>query len=644
MTEQYGYAGKLLHVDLSSGAKSLLPTSDYSERFLGGRGIAAKIYWDTVGPDVKAFDPENRMIIITGPLAGFPGLAGSRWQVCGKSAAMDPQHFSYSGLGGKFGAWLKFAGYDGVIIDGQADKPVYVYIEDDKVEIRDASPWWGQGAVEARENLKQELGRASAVLAIGPAGENLVPRSCVTADDNATGSSGFGAVMGSKKLKAVVVKWRNKHELQAADPESLNLITKDLPRLTPLDAAWQPWLTDTFSGTKIKRKPCWGCIKGCQRGVFQPSEGPAGKFMCQAAWFYRHVSKGNYEQPSFELAFLAHRLCDDFGLDTFVIETILRWLVNCYKAGILNDQNTGLPLSKMGGAEFIKSLLGKIARREGFGDILAQGLETAAEYVGQDSQRFLGGMLTRAGERMVYEPRLYITTALFYAMEHRRPIYQLHQIVEPVGQWLLCKALWQGYFTIEVLRAVGKKFFGTELAYDFSTYEGKALAARMIQDREYFKESLILCDVIWPIHQDEQAPDKVGDTSLESRILTAVTGRQVDEHGLRGLGERIWNLQRAILVREGHRGRQDDTLPEFHFTTPIETAPENPKCLVPGKDGETISRKGEVLDKQKFEAMKDEYYQLRGWDPKTGLQTRAGLEQLGLKDVADEIGPENLAD
>ena len=643
MVEQHGYTGSLLRVDLSSGTISSLPTVEYSARFLGGRGIAAKLYWDNVGPEVRAFDPENLLILITGPLAGFAGLAGSRWQVCGKSAAMNPQHFSYCNLGGKWGAWLKFAGYDGVVIDGRADRPVYIHIEDEKVDIRDASPWWGQGAIEARENMKKELGRSAAVLTMGQAGENLVPFASLTADDDASGSSGFGAVMGSKNLKAVVVRWRKKRNLPAADPDALNLITKDLPRLTPLDAAWQPWLTNTFTGAPVKRKPCWGCIKGCQRGVFQPVEGPAGKFMCQSGIFYRFAAKGYYERPSQELAYYANKLCDDYGLDTYYVEAAIRWLADCYKEGLLNDENTGMPLSKMGGREFIEALTGKISRREGFGDLLAQGLDKAAESVGQGSERFFDGLLSRAGEKITYEPRMYITTALLYAMEPRRPINLVHQIAEPLGQWLICKMLKQGYFTTEVMRGVGKKFFGTELAFDFSTYEGKALTARMIQDREMAKESLILCDTIWPIHQDEDAEDKVGDPGLESRILTAVTGRRVDEAGLRLVGEKIWNLQRAILVREGHQGRADDTLSEFFFTTPLETVREDPKCLAPGKDGEVISRRGEVVDKQKFEAMKDEYYQLRGWDPKTGLQTRAKLEELGLQAVAEELGAENLA-
>ena len=129
----------------------------------------------------------------------------------------------------------------------------------------------------------------------------------------------------------------------------------------------------------------------------------------------------------------------------------------------------------------------------------------------------------------------------------------------------------------------------------------------------------------------EESEDHVGDPTLESRILCAVTGMRVDEEGLHTIGERIWNLQRAVLVREGHKGRESDTLPDFFFTTPLESAPENPKCLMPGKGGEVISRKGEVIDRQKFEEMKDEYYQIRGWDVATGLQTKPNFKNWGLR-------------
>ncbi|MGB2854935.1 MAG: aldehyde ferredoxin oxidoreductase N-terminal domain-containing protein, partial [Dehalococcoidia bacterium] len=165
MTEQHGYAGKILTVDLSSGSMTDLPTADYADRFLGGRGIAAKIYWDEVSPDVEAFAPENRLLFMTGPLAGFSGIAGSRWTVCGKSPATNPEHFSYTNMGGSWGAQLKFAGYDGIVIKGESDRPIYLSIQDGVAEIRDASALWGQSTVEARETLKTELGSSVRVVA-----------------------------------------------------------------------------------------------------------------------------------------------------------------------------------------------------------------------------------------------------------------------------------------------------------------------------------------------------------------------------------------------------------------------------------------------------------------------------------------------
>ena len=639
MVEQYGYAGDILKVDLSSGSITHLPTMDYSDRFLGGRGIAAKLYWDQVSPEVQAFDPKNLLIMITGPLAGFPGLAGSRWQVCGKSPATIPQHFSYCNMGGSWGAELKFAGYDGLVIEGKSDGPVYVFIEDDTIEIKDASHLWGKGAIETRNSLKGELGSSARVLAIGPAGENMVVFANLLADDDSTGSNGLGAVMGAKNLKAVVV--RGSKKVKAADPETLREITKFLRELKQN----QPWQVSTrlSGGAETKRDACWGCIKGCMRGIFTAKDGKSGKFFCGSAGLYGRLAQSYYGERSDEVAFKATKLCDEYGVDTSVITALIPWLGKCREAGILTDASTDIPLSKIGSLEFIESLVKKTSLRQGFGDILAQGPIKAADLVGSQAKELLAGSVSKTGEAVSYEPRMYITTAFVYAMEPRRSIQQLHAITMPVGLWLLWRSRQHlGYVSTDVLRGIGKRFFGGELAMDFSTYEGKALAAKKLQDREYAKESLILCDVIWPFTEFEETEDHVGDPTLESRILSAVTGKNVDEEGLHRIGERIWNLQRAVLVREGHKGRESDTLPEFFFTEPLETTGDNPKCLVPGKGGEVISRKGMVVDKPKFEQMKDEYYQLRGWDVATGFQTRAKLEELGLQDIASGLKQRGL--
>ena len=186
----FGYAGEILKVDLVDGSTTKLPTADYADRFLGGKGFAAKIYWDIVPPQAKAFDPENCLICTSGPAAGFPRFASSRWLACGRTAAGEREAFSYGNLGGSWGNRLKFAGYDGMVVQGKADKPVYIFVHDDKVEIRDATHLWGKTSFETIDSLKAELGNKVSVLTIGQAAENLVVFATLFADEGASGSGG----------------------------------------------------------------------------------------------------------------------------------------------------------------------------------------------------------------------------------------------------------------------------------------------------------------------------------------------------------------------------------------------------------------------------------------------------------------------
>ncbi len=639
-TEKAGYAGKILRIDLSSGRITHAHTWDYAPKFLGGRGLAAKIYWDDVPPETKAFDPDNPLLIFIGPLCGFPGVAGSRWQVCGKSPSTYPEHFSYSNLGGSWGFQLRRAGYDGLVIQGKSDLPVYLFIQDSVVEIRDATSVWGKKAIEVREALKAELGSSVNVLTTGPAGENRVSYASLLADNDAAGSCGFGAVMGSKNLKAIVVLGSG--SVKAAQPERLRKLLRHILKFagsrsvdyaSPLDLP------------NLKRDPCHGCSWNCIRMTYRAADGSRGKLMCQAGFFYLQRAFQYYGEQN-EVFFHAARLCNDYGLDAIVVEGIIMWLSRCQKAGILNDDNTGIPLSRMGSMEFIETLIRKIALREGFGDILAQGPVKAAELVGNGAPKLITDYILKAGQSAYYEGRAYITTGLFYAMEPRQPIQQLHEISGPMMRWVHWATKKEGpHLSSAQFRAIARRFWGSELAADFSTYEGKALAAKKIQDRQYAKECLILCDFAWPIIYAENSEDHMGDPTLESQVFSAYSGKEVDEEGLYVFGERVFNLQRAIMVREGHRGRQDDRLPEQFYTIPMKKyypQAHNPECLVPGKKGEIISRKGTVVDREKFEKMKTEYYKLRGWDPVTGFQKKAKLNELGLADVAGDMEKQGL--
>jgi aldehyde:ferredoxin oxidoreductase len=645
-----GYAGKILRVDLSSGGISETPTADYSDRFLGGRGIAAKVYWDEVPPEARALDEENTVILATGPIGGVPVFAGSRWTVCGKIPSVE--RFSYGNFGGRWGAALKFAGYDAIVIQGKSEKPIYLFVHDGTAELRDASALWGKGAIETREMLKGEFGSSLRVVAIGQAGENMAVMANLIADNDAAGSQGLGAVLGSKGLKAVAVMWGNR-AVEVAQPEKLKELSEHYRGLKIgfpyYDEAYHNvlsrWSHDprlefrTVPGEGVlKKEPCYGCLGRCPRSIYRSKDGPSGKFICHSAYVYQPWAEQYYKEWN-DVPFHATKLCDNYGLDTIGVDFTISWLYACHKAGILTDENTGLPLSRLGSQEFIEALLGKMARREGFGDVLAQGLDKAADEVGPAGREQIRnvGIVSERGYSQPYGPRLYIVTGLLWAMEPRLPISLLHEVTTCLGKWLTCNMGLNVFPTTETVRAIAARFWGSEVAADFSTYEGKALAAKKIQDRSYAKECLILCDWLWPIMEMEFSEDHIGDPTLESRIVSAVTGRELDEEGLNRIGERVFNLQRAIHIREGWKGREADVIPEQAYTEPLEYEIQDPQLILPGKDGEVVSLKGRVVDREAFEKMKDEYYQLRKWDVCTGLQTRAQLEEVGLGDVAQDL-------
>ncbi len=618
-----------------------MPTMDYADRFLGGRGIAAKIYWDEVPPEVNAFDPENRLIFAVGPLAGFKGVSGSRWQVCGKSALTTPEYFNYSNLGGNWGAQLKLAGYDALVIQGKSENPVYILIQDETVEIRDASTLWGKSTVETREMLKEQLGSSVNVVATGPAGENMVTFASVLADKDASGSSGLGAVMGSKNLKAIAVRGSGK--VKVANPQRYRELA-DYAR--ELRTGFSMGITPgTDQGMKLKKDYCYGCTGGfCFRGTYKASNGKVGKYMCGSATFYVLRARKYYGESN-EVPFFANMICNEFGVDTHQMDVMMQWLSKCHRAGILTDENTGIPLSQQGSLEFIETLVRKIGLREGIVDVLAQGTIRAADAVGQGAKELLTDYITDSGHfALIDGPRMYISTGLLYATEPRQPMGQLNELGS-LNLWLMWVHKQEGAFVSnDVFRAIGRRFLGSEAAVDFTTYEGKALAAKMIQDRECAKDSLILCSYLFPIMFSRRTDDHVGDPTVESKVLSAITGNEIDEDGLYRIGERIFNVQRAILAREGHRGRECDRISEYNYSKPLKFDLHNPELLSPGKGDEVVSKKGAVLDREKFEEVKDEYYSLRGWDVSTGLQKRPKLEELGLKEVVEDLDRRGLID
>jgi aldehyde:ferredoxin oxidoreductase len=317
---------------------------------------------------------------------------------------------------------------------------------------------------------------------------------------------------------------------------------------------------------------------------------------------------------------------------------------------MVSNDKAGIALEQMGSLAFIEQLTDMIISRKGIGAALAEGTMRAGHAVGHGAEKLLAKRMTRSGfNAEAYNPRYFITNAVFYATEATSTMNQLHEVCFPIMKWVMWYATdgAMSPFSTEVMRNIAKKFWLSEKAVDFSTYEGKADVAYTIQNREYAKENLVVCDFFYPLTTADGAVDRVGDPTLESRLLSAVTGIEYNEASYYKTGERIFNLQRAIQSIEGRAGRKDDTVNEFYFTDKMEEEAGflglfNPEFMLPGPQGELISRKGAVLERDKFEKMMDEYYLRRGWDVKSGLQKKDTLELLGLSDVVSRLTAKGL--
>jgi len=646
MKKLYGWTGKILRIDLTSGEKQFLPTQELAEKFVGGRGFTAKIYWDEVNSKIDPLSPESPLIIMTGPLAGTPAIAGSRWFISGKSPLLYPEQYGLGSLGGPLGAELKSAGFDGLIITGRASTPSYLYINDGSVEIKDASGLWGLETFETLKKIRAEHGDQAQTFCIGPAGENKVRLAIAMSENGACGGSGFGAVMGAKNLKALSVIGTGK--VAVAKLDELKEINQQIHSLIEGRVLMDP----VIEGIElIKRSPCHGCPGGCPRGLYKHSSGVEEvRKNCQSAYLYYSWDKKYHGGESSETPFLATSLCNRYGLCTQEMGNILRWLDKSIQHNLFTEEETGIPLSKMGSWEFIDTLIQKMVSRQGFGDVLAEGTIRAAHSAGKGSEKLLKETVTRSGFNFhIYNPRYFITNAVFYATESTSTMNQLHEVCFPLIRWVMWYASdgAMSPFSTEVLQMIAKRFWKSEKAVDFSTYEGKAEVAFIIQNREYAKENLVVCDLFYPLTTADGREDHVGDPTLESRILSAVTGMEIDEQSYYLTGERVFNLQRAIQGREGRVGRKDDTLDQFNFTEPLEGEEGffdlfNPDCMLPGPEGKLISRKGGVVERDKFEKMMDEYYSLRGWDVETGLQKKQKLEALSLSGMVTELEKLNL--
>lgn len=656
MANLYGWAGKILRADLTAGTTTDVPTSNYVPKFIGGGGICAKVAWDELTPDIGAFDAKNELIFMNGPVAGTLVPAAGRVHIGFISPATYPtEDYVKSNFGGHWGSELRFAGYDGIIVEGKATKPVWIWINDGKAEIKDASEYWGLDSYSVQQAIRNDLGSNRIQIAtIGPAGENLMRHSVVLTDaGNAAGMGGAGAVMGSKKLKAIAVRGTGGVEVAKPDelaeyalwvkrqmyrPEARPAFGFDQIGVHRLGSggSTDKARLDLFKKDTYQAGACFGCPIGCRTFFSVPDNiRPGVSNFCVANWYRSDDKKRHGENTSAYIK--AMDILDALGPDVREIKRIIAWLKACYKEGSLTPEETGITFDDLGEYECAERLMKKVSYREGFGDKLAEGVCRASaalgkigwESIDQINRGFEGG----------YRPRVWPTSALEAAMDnnHRKEMY--HTWAARTIRKNPTFRSGTGWCTVEEWVAVLKEVFGRE---DVIDHIGDAYYAPnkgwLAQWTENYRTATVvgmeLCDWAYPMWWSwySEEPNRRGfSPQAEARMFSLVTGVDMDVDAMLKAGERIRNLERAIMVREGRR-RDDDTLTDVFFTKASSKSHTSP-----GPDGVFVENV-RTLDRDKFEGLKDAYYTERGWDLATGIPTRAKLEELDMKDVADELG------
>jgi len=632
-----GWAGRILRVNVGDRSTQRIPTAVYSEKFMGGLGIGARIAWDEIGPETDAFDAGNKLIFATGPLTGTLAPGSGRMEVVGKSPRTFPHEVvTRSGMGGHWGVELKRAGYDAVILEGETDRPVYVYIDRASVEFHDAAELWGMDTYTAQKHLKGTHGDQVQVVCIGPAGENRSRIATIISETGfSSGKSGFGAVMGSKKVKAIAVNGGG-GQIHVARPGRLvNLAAhyRELLGYNPM-REWTVGYRPPNYHQRFYRKyrkgnaSCFGCTLQCFAFIKVPGLDASQVhcinyyYMKPAYDFYGETLEG--DRTVWQSVVMSNKL----GLCTFEMAGFVPWLKDIFDAGVLDEKSSGLPLSQLGSRQYIETLLQNIAHRKGIGDLLAEGAPRAARMI-PDAWPAYEKYYPAHGQAEHDSVRDYPAIALLWALDSRDPMIDHHayrHLAVSRQQWPKPHGI-----SSEQAKAVSQAVFGTETAIDHGTYAEKAKAVAYCQNRSAVIDSLVLCDFLFPIFISQSREDRMGDTAAESKLLSAVTGSDIDEKELNGIGERIWNLLRAIMVREG-RTKQEDTLHPANFQK-VDTPPETTR-----HSAAIISLDHtQPIQLEDFETAKAEYYAIRGWDPKTGRPTRKTLLDLDLKEVADGL-------
>ena len=640
--------------------------------------MGSAIFWDLVeDKTVDGFSPRNVVTIMTSPLTGtlVPG-AGARTEVQGIGVQSYPiGWFTRSNLGGRFGAMLKYAGWDGIVIEGKADKPVWVDIRNGSVEIKDASGLWGLDTWETQQRIWDEVmsgnqfgdwlpvGDANdprrttqrpAVLAIGPAGERLGRIACLVHDaGSAAGQGGFGGVWGSKNLKAISVIGTGSIEI--ADPNALMEA-----RLWAMKR--YGYHVDHKFGTREPRifmflehprkgrlQACIGCHEGCRNrsGTAQGNES-----QCIETLVYSDFDKAKHGGKQTTAAYIASDLLQKYGINACEVWKGLPYVNELNEMGVLGKGKQiecDLAFDKLGEIEFAERLLHLIAYREGIGDDLAEGFFRAAQRWGRLDEDLKAGRLRYPcwGLPDHYDPRASASWGYGTILGDR----DINSHDFNLLFWWPSSQIWSGK-TPEpsaewVTRIIAEKlvpYEGNPLMLDFSTgniySENMArLVAWHLHYTRFWKQSVLYCDYRWPDFVNVSAPDGRGLTGEgEPRFLNAVTGKKCSFLDGMNLGRKIWNLDNAIWALQG-RHKNMVRFADYIYEVPFRPR-SIPSYYLPGRRNgqwDYVRVDGRRLDRDKVDQFKTTYYELEEWDPSTGWPTRETLESLELTNVADTL-------
>ena len=606
-----GWTGKILRVDLTSGKSSVEPVpEDWMHDYVGGRGLADRYLYEEMDPTVDPYAPENKMIFATGPLTGTPVPCGARYMVVTKGALTNC--ITTSNSGGHWGPELKFAGYDLLILEGRAPKPSYLLIYDDRVEVKDASEYWGKGVFETEDGLRDELGIPNLrVACIGPAGENLVRFACIMNDKHrAAGRSGVGAVMGSKNLKAIAV--RGTQGVPIAEPEAFMKALWEM-RAAMDDNPGKKAFNDFGTAATIDLTQTFGALptRNFQEGQFEDFEKLNGVairdtrmvatkacFACTIACgrvtrlgefsdkFMVNMHPRNWKQagegPEYEAAWAlgpdtgvgdldavikANWLCNDLGMDPISIGSTLASAMELYEKGVITDDQVEMPL-KFGSADALVRMTEATAYREGFGDELAEGAKRMGDKL-KHPEVFMG---SKGQEFPAYDPRGFQGMGVAYATCNRGACH---------------------------LRAWTPAIESSGDADPHST-EGKSEWVVEEQNKSTTHDATGVCLFV----------GFAGATiELMVPLVAAATGVPYTVDEFVHIGERTWNLERLWNLKAGMT-KADDSLPKRLLEEPHKSGPSK---------GVTVN----------LDAMLPIYYEERGWDSE-GVPSKEKLTELGL--------------